>query len=90
MHSIVNSVPSPYYGVIIDKVNECATFRNFPLLKNKDLYKKLYKTKHVTVEQKYPQFSWKHIWYNFSSSHINLFEKDFVYKHLHDVLTVRK
>ena len=87
---LVFSCPSPYYSFILDFVAKSAQFPKFPLFSNKALYRQLSNLNELTVEKKYPLFDWKLIWYNFHSSHINIYEKDIVYKHLHDVLALKK
>ena len=87
---IINSIPSPYYGILIDKITRLNMHPKFPQFANRELYNIYVNKKEVTVEIKYPLFDWRCIWKNFHMSDINLFEKDLVYKHLHDVLTVRK
>ena len=87
---VVNCVPSPYYGLLIDKVNKIKMYTKFPDFANKELYDIYVNKKEVTVEIKYPLFDWRSIWKNFHMGQVNLFEKDVVYKHLHDVLTVKK
>ena len=90
IYPIVHSIPSPYYSFLIDKILKIAPHPKFPLIVKKQLYKFFIKEKEVTVETKFPLFNWRRIWSNFNGSHINLFEKDLVYKHLHEVLTVKK
>ena len=82
--------PSPYYEYIMSLINKCKDSLKFPIFKNKELYSIFFKTEHITVETKYPVFNWKRIWKNFNSSKIILYKKEFVYKHLHEVLAVGK
>ena len=82
--------PSPYYEYIMSLINKCKDSLKFPIFKNKELYSIFFKTEHITVETKYPVFNWKRIWKNFNSSKITLYKKEFVYKHLHEVLAVGK
>ena len=86
----VFSCPSPYYSFILDFVAKSAQFPNFPLFNNKALYRQFGNQKDLTVEKKYPLFDWNLIWSNFHSSHMNIYEKDVIYKHLHDVLALKK
>ena len=83
---IVLSCPTPYYSLILDFVTKCVNIPKFPVFSNKILYRHFLNKKDVTVENRYPLFDWSLIWYNFHHSHINIYVKDIVYKHLHDVL----
>ena len=82
--------PSPYYDYTITLVCKCESLLKFPVLDNKVVYKKFLKKDALTVEVKYPLFNWETIWHNYYTGKIGTYQKEFLYKHLHDVLTVNK
>ena len=87
---MIYGTASPYYVYIMNLISKCQGSVKFPVFKNKELYSIFLKTEQITVECKYPLFNWKRIWKNFNSSKIVLYKREFVYKHLHDVLAVGK
>ena len=90
LYPMIFSQPSPYYVYILSLVSKCENSSKFPAFKNKFLYQYFLRYENVTVEFKYPLFNWGLIWKNFHNSKIHVFQKEFLYKHLHDVLMVKK
>ena len=87
---MIQSQPTPYYEYNLALVRKCENSSKFPIFENKFLYRLFLRSENVSVEFKYPLFHWKHIWRNFHFSNIHVFQKEYLYKHLHNVLMVRK
>ena len=81
--------PTPYYSYIIGFILKLKNVHQFPMLSNKTVYQSIFKKCDITVECKYPLFDWKIIWKNFCAIDCSV-GKEIIFKHLHDVLPVKK
>lgn len=88
---IASNHPAPFYSFALDLVNKCVDCPKFPMIPNKILYHYWLVKVPVTVEEKYPLFHWKSVWSNFHDcKFISLFDKEIIYKYLHNVLMVKQ
>lgn len=87
----VSFVGTLYYMKIVNSKRILVHCSNFPLLKNKAMYKEFNDSKSVvTVEEKYLCFNCQSIWKNTDINILNLYDGNIIYRYIHDVLPSKR
>ena len=81
---------TPYYRDIVKCVRVLLHCKNFPFLKNKNMYSELKVDGVVSVVEKYPCFKWDSIWKNINANFINPYDRNIIFKYIHEALPSKR
>ena len=86
----VSHINSPYYEYSVDTIRKCYYLKNFPNVSSKEIYNMLYVVTQPEIEKMYPNYDWKSIWRNVSFKAINIYDRNIIFKYIHEILTNNK
>ena len=81
-------MPTPYYMEAIDILRRVIKMETFPTVRSSNIYKYLLKQNDAkaNVESNYPLFNWKNIWKYINSKFVEPYDREILYKYVHEVL----
>ena len=86
----VSHINTPYYEYSVETLRKCYHVKNFPNIRSKDIYNMLYVVTQPEIEKMYPNYDWKAIWRNVAFKPINIYDRNIVFKYIHEILTNNK
>ena len=84
-------MPTPYYMEAIDILRRVIKMETFPTVRSSNIYKYLLKQNDAkaNVESNYPLFNWKNIWKYINSKFVEPYDREILYKYVHEVLVTK-
>ena len=86
----VSHVNTPYYEYSMEIIRQCYHLKNFPNISSKDIYKMLYVVTQPEIEKMYPNYKWNSIWKNVMFKPIDLYDRNIIFKFIHEILPTSK
>lgn len=86
----VSHINTPYYEYSIETIRKCYHLKNFPNLCSRDICSMLYVVTQPEIEKMYPNYDWKAIWKNVMFKPIHIYDRNIVFKYIHEILPNRK
>ena len=86
----VSYIGTEYYKEIIPIIRKCIHVRGFPYLTSKLIYSKIMPSNKPTIESHYILYNWSSIWKSLSSPFILIYERETLFKYLHEILPTNK
>ena len=86
----VSYINTPYYEYSIETIRKCYHIKNFPNVSSKDIYNMLYVVTQPEIEKLYPNYDWKSIWRNVAFKPINVYDRNIIFKYIHEILANKK
>ena len=87
---LVSHVNAPFYEYAVDCIRMCFHMQNFPKINANCIYRKILPVTQPETEKLYPLFNWNQIWPNVCFKYINIWNRQIVFKFLHDILPNKK
>ena len=81
-----------YYNQIVDTIRKCLHCPKFPHINSKTIYMHILPKEKPRIESIYDDslFKWESIWKNIAFKFIQVNEREFVFKYMHEILPTRK
>ena len=82
---------TPYYNEVIITLRKVIKMENYPEVKAKHIYWYLINSEGYApkVVENYPLFDWDRIWENVNNKLIDTYDREILYKYVHEVLATR-
>ena len=87
----VAMLSTPYYNDVIITLRKIIKMGKYPEVKAKSVYWYLMKSDGFApkVVENYPLFEWNEIWKNVNNKLINTYDREILYKYIHEVLATK-
>ena len=86
----VSYINTPYYEYSVETLRRCIHIKKFPNINSKIIYNMLFSITQPEIEIMYPNYDWKQIWKNIAFKPINLYDRNVMFKYIHEILTNSK
>ena len=83
-------VNASFYEYTVDTIRKCSHLTEFPIVDSKSIYRILRQVTQPEAEKLYPNFTWKYIWTNICFKFINIYDRQVMFKFLHEILPNKK
>lgn len=81
---------TPFYEYAIDIMKLCINHKDFPIMNSRKIYEILMPKIKPKIENEYPLYDWKSIWYNISFKYVHVNDRPIIFKYIHEILTNNK
>ena len=83
---LASHINTPYQEYSVEMIRKCYHIRGFPNIDSKDIYDMLFTVTKPNIEYMYPNYDWKTIWKNLNFKYLNIFDRNIIYRYIHEIL----